>query len=176
MEKSNNDKRNKDKKKTIKIILIVCGVLIILLFLLIMSLMNSLPKNEVDKTSVTEQEEYEEEKDYVRNREEKERVEYYLAEYIRAIEKGNYEKAYKRLYPEFKEQYFKTVESFQKYVNGIYSDLMAIEYVDIQRQGTYYILTVKITNLQTIETTIEQMFVIHELGLNDYQISFQVKR
>ena len=170
------DKKDIDKKKIIKIVLIVCGILIIILFLLIMSLKNSTPKNETKEKSVIEQEEYEAEKDYVRNRGEKERVEYYLAEYIRAIEKGNYEKAYNRLYPEFRENYFDTIEVYEKYVKSVYSDLMAVEYVDIQRQGTYYILTVKITNLQTIETTIEQIFVIHELGLNDYQISFQVKR
>ena len=167
-------KNKKDKKKTIKIALIVCGVLILCLLLLISALRNS-SKDEPKIVQISEEEHEEAVTDYIRDRGEQERMQVYFAEFIRCIEKGQYDRVYKKLHPEFKENFFKTEEAFATYAKKTYSSLMSVEYNDMQRQGTYYILTVTITNLERQETTINQMFIIHELGLNDYELSFQVK-
>lgn len=167
--------KKKDKKKIIKIALIVCGILILCLLLLIAILRNSHKEEQPQILQITEEEEEQAVTNQIRNRGEKERMQIYIAEFIRHIEKEEYDRAYKKLSEGFKENFFKTEEAFIAYARKNYSGLMSVEYEDIQRQGTYYILTVTITNLEELETTINQIFIIHEIGLNDYELSFQVK-
>ena len=113
--------------------------------------------------------------DYVRNTSERERMQIYLAEFLKYIEIEEYGKAYQKLYPDFQKNFFETENMFRSYVKRHYSTLMSIEYEDIQREGNYYILTAKIINLENSQTTVEQKFILQENGLNDYYISFQVQ-
>lgn len=168
-------KKNKtNKKKMIKIMIILCVILILCLLFLLIYLKNA-NKNEEQVKIVTTEEQEEAVTNYVRTRGEKERMQVYLAEYIKHIERKEYDQAYNLLYPQFKENYFNTKEEYIWYVEKNYSDLMMIEYDNIERQGNYYILSITITNLGEIETQKSQKFIIYENGLNDYYISFQAK-
>lgn len=166
--------KEKDKKKIIKRMIILCSILIVCLLLLLFVIQLVKPK-EPKVEMVTQEERKESMTDYVRNRNEKERMQVYLAEYLKHLERREYELAYDLLYPQFKQNYFPSKEAYIDYVKTNYSDLMMVNYEDIQRQGNYYILTVTITNLGEMENTISQKFILYENGLNDYTLSFQVK-
>ena len=166
-------------KKLIRNLLIICGVLIFCLLLVIIILGQGI-KQEAPQSKennyVQEQEEKEEKiTNNIRNKGEKERIQIYLAEYIKHLENGEYSYAYKKLNTDFKRNYFPLIDDFIEYAKLRYSDLMSIEYNDVQRQGNYYIMDVTITNLQDLQTTINQKFIIQENEINDYQMSFQVK-
>lgn len=91
-------------------------------------------------------------------------------------EEKNYEKAYNLLYEEYRNNYFPTLEEFEKYVKQKYPDFMSVEYNDMSRQGEYYILTVNIYNLLTNEIIEkEQKYIIKENNFLDYVLSFQVR-
>lgn len=143
--------------------------------LLLVIILRNTAQNEQEVQIATQEEREEEITDYVRAKGEKERMQVYLAEFLRLLERGEYSAAYKKLYPGFKQNYFESEAEFKAYARLHYSELLSVEYEDIQRQGTYYLLTVNITNLGELGTNFTQMFIIHELGLNDYQISFQAK-
>ena len=96
--------------------------------------------------------------------------------YITYLEEKNYEKAYDLLYEEYKNNYFPTLEDFEKYAKEKYPDFMRVEHIYMSRQGEYYILTVNIYNLLTNEIIEkEQKYVIKEEDFLDYVLSFQVR-
>ena len=112
----------------------------------------------------------------VKKMKEKQRMQYYFSKYITYIEEKNYEKAYNLLYEEYRNNYFPTLEEFEKYVKQKYPDFMSVEYNDMSRQGEYYILTVNIYNLLTNEIIEkEQKYIIKENNFLDYVLSFQVR-
>ena len=163
------------KKKAIKIVIILCLCLICILILLLALLPKNKPAEVKSESNQIENETREEMvSDYVRVRGEKERIEVYLAEFIKYIETQDYDLAYNKLYPEFKENFFKTESEFESYAKRNYSSLMMIDYEDVQRQGNYYILSVKITSLDGVEWEKTMKYVIQENGINEYYISFQV--
>lgn len=100
----------------------------------------------------------------------------YFGKYITLIESGKYEEAYNLLYEDFKEQYFQTLEAFKTYVTDRYPQFISVQYDSIERQGEYYILTVVIRDSipKADIVTLQQKFVIHEKGFNDFELSFQV--
>lgn len=107
---------------------------------------------------------------------ETDRIHEYFTEYINTIDARNYEKAYEYLYPEFKQNYFPSQSDFESYINENYPEYLGVEYTDIDRQGTYYILTVRIYNTLEEEITsyLEQKFVIYENNFGEFTLSFQV--
>lgn len=112
----------------------------------------------------------------VKNMKEKKRMQYYFSKYITYIEESNYEKAYSLLYEEYRNNYFPTLEDFEKYVKQKYSNFMSVEYKEMSRQGEYYILTVDIYNLLTNEIIEkEQKYIIKENDFLNYVLSFQVR-
>lgn len=165
-------KSKKDRKKLIKIAIILCIGLIICLLLFLAFLKKD---NQPEEKIVTTEEKQESVTNYVRNKSEKERMQIYLSEYLQYIEQREYDLAYNVLYPEFKENYFITKENYIYYVQENYSDLIMVDYENIERQGNYYILTVVITNLDNTGSSKTQKFILFEKGLNDYYLSFQVK-
>ena len=58
---------------------------------------------------------------------ERERMEFYLKMFLDFIENGEYEEAYALLYPQFKEDYFSTLEEFVGYVQKTFSDFAALD-------------------------------------------------
>lgn len=107
---------------------------------------------------------------------ETDRIHKYFSEYINYIDLGKYEEAYEHLYPRFKQNYFPEQKEYEDYVKETYPEFFGVEYEDIDRQGTYYILTVRIYNAldENITQYLEQKFVIYENDFGDFSISFQV--
>lgn len=106
---------------------------------------------------------------------ERDRIEYYCGEYIKKLEQKDYESAYNLLYPEFKEKYFPTIDSYKEYINKTYPENFALEYDDITRQGNIYVLRLKILDvLGSREDEKVQRVVILENDYNNFVLSFQV--
>lgn len=107
---------------------------------------------------------------------ERERMEYYFSEFMEYIENGKYQEAYDLLYPEFKDNYFKTLDDFKKYVNKTYPDFVSFSYNNIDRQGYIYVLTITVINpdVSKDEAKKSQRIVIKENDFNDFVLSFQV--
>ena len=172
-------KKNENSKKRLKTVIIICIVLIFLLFLLLILLKSQTNKQDqtivAETETITAEEQEEMFTDYIRTKPEKERMQTYIAEFMRHIEVGEYSSAYQRLHSDFKERFFQTENKFIRYVKENYSDLISLEFKNIERQGKYYILTVQVNNLEGSQTSITQKYIIQENGLNDYYISFQVQ-
>ena len=101
----------------------------------------------------------------------------YFGRYLSYIESGNYEEAYNLLYDGFKQNYFPTLEDFESYAQNNYPSNMIVEYTNIERQGTIFILTVKIRNALSDNTQTdvkEQQIVVTENNVNDFKLSFEV--
>lgn len=106
---------------------------------------------------------------------ERDRIEYYCGEYIKKVEQKEYESAYNLLYPEFKEKYFPTLESFKEYVDKTYPENFALEYDDITRQGNIYVLRLNVLDvLGSKKDEKVQRVVIRENDYNNFVLSFQV--
>ncbi len=106
---------------------------------------------------------------------ERNRMQTYFGQFILLIEKNEYEEAYLKLNTKFKENYFKTLDDFKKYVTEKYPKAIRLEYTNIERQGEYYILSVNIYDTFDSTKVISQSTVVKENGNDDYEISFQVE-
>lgn len=107
---------------------------------------------------------------------ERDRMEYYCGQFVKYIEKKNYTKAYELLYPEFKQQYFPTIEDFTTYAQKTYPSVMVVTYDDIDRQGDIYIVTLLIDDAFATDKSnqFSQRIVLQESDYNKYVLSFQV--
>lgn len=113
----------------------------------------------------------------LKGKDERTRIQQYCGKFIRYIESKDYDKAYALLYPDFKNNYFKTVEDFKKYAEEKFpSTLIAVEYNNIERQGKYYILFTTIKTPLDTSYSMDQKFILIENGFNDFQLSFDVKQ
>ena len=102
-------------------------------------------------------------------------MEYYCGEYFKHLEHKEYDQAYALLYPEFKQNYFPTLEEYETYIKNNYPKSWALEYEDITRQGNIYVLKLKILDiLGTKDNEKSQRIVIKENNYNDFVISFQL--
>lgn len=108
--------------------------------------------------------------------EERERIEYYLADFVGLIEKSKFDSAYDLLNEDFRNNFFPTVDEFKNYCKTKFPMMFSIEYTNIERNGNVYVLWVNIGNsLAGKDSAIEYNFVIQEHDLNDYELSFSVK-
>ena len=81
------------------------------------------------------------------------------------------------LYPDFKTNYFPTLEDFTIYAKQKYSDFVTINYEDMQRQGNIYIFFVTIQDLSdptNNEKNFSQKFIVQEKQINNFVLSFEV--
>lgn len=149
-------------------------------------------KNETEIQKATYNSSKEEVKQYLSTLGETSRMKYYCGEYIKHLQKQEYEKAYNLLYDEFKQNYFPTYESYEKYVKTFYPARFGVVYDDITRQGNLYVLRLKIIDSTgagsssgagnsnsedggSSENEVIQRFVIRENDYDDFVLSFQVK-
>lgn len=173
-----------DNKKIIDIILIIItAILIIVNCILFIGSFNS--KKETNKISNTTTEETISKKETKSEEEleleklqkmtERDRMEYYFSKYISYIKNKEYTKSYDLLYPEFKQNYFKTQEEFKTYVEKLYPSSVGFSYDNIERQGDVYVLIITVidTNKQKGQEK-KQRIVVQEKGFNDFVLSFQV--
>ena len=108
---------------------------------------------------------------------ERQRMQTYFGRYLSYIESGDYQSAYDLLYDGFKQNYFSTIDKFVTYVQSNYPKNIVVEYTNIEREGTVFILTVKIRDTlnDTTQTEVsEQQVVITENSVNDFKLSFAV--
>lgn len=106
---------------------------------------------------------------------ERRRMQIYFGQYMRLIDTKQYEKAYSKLNPEFKQVNFTDINKFIEYCKKTYPSTSSIEYDTINRNGDMYILTVNITDsFNTNFKTVTQRIVVKEISNNNYEISFQL--
>lgn len=131
--------------------------------------------NNTGNASSTQTTKEEQELEKLKQMNERARMEYYFSEFISYIKDENYSKAYDLLYPEFKENYFKTQEEFRDYVRKIYPKSIAFSYNDIQRQGYIYVLIIDVIDpTKKVGEQKSQRIIIKENDFNDFVLSFQV--
>ena len=171
-------KKNNKQPFTIILAIVACLLTIINIRLYISRYEKELGGNEVSNTSVltkkTDEQKKQELISELKTMNERDRMERYFGEYIDYIESGEYEKAYALLYPEFKENYFKTIDDFKKYVSEKYPDIIIVDYDNIERQGQYYVLFIKIPKDDGSNETIDQNIVLYEKDYAEYYISFSI--
>lgn len=171
-------KRNDSEKlrKILRILLLIVAILVIIVLIIL----TEINKSKNNKTSaISEQEDNEEivENSITSNiskMSEEDRIESYIGEFISLIEEKNYSQAYNKLNTNFKNNYFKTVEDFEKYSESKYPSNPNIEYSSIERIGEIYLIQTKITDvIDSSFQEVSQKFVVRENGANDYTISFE---
>lgn len=169
----------KNKLKILDYILIITLLITIVIVLTIVikslekkSIQEEVINNGKNVTDIKQDDSYNELKDMS----ERQRMEFYFSEFMDYIENGKYQEAYNLLYPEFKENYFKTLDDFKKYVNKTYPEFVSFSYNDIERQGSIYVLMITVINpdLSKSEAKKSQRIVIKENNFNDFVLSFQV--
>lgn len=162
--------------KTKKIFICLISILFIVLFVL--SVLNkkteiedSVVENtvELQKTAVEKKE-----INNLLNMTERDRIEYYASTFIRKIEAEEYENAYKMLNQDFKANYFPTIVDFQMYVDEKFPSSIAIEYNNIERNGTTYILWLNMFNPLAVDKSNARAMkiIVKENAINDFEISF----
>lgn len=176
----------KEKRKLIYILLVI--VILILVFLNIRVFINNNfekvgnnTKNEIINRAyniTTEEEDEQNRKNKLASLDTRNRMQTYFGTYISYIESKDYENAYNLLYDGFKQTYFPTLQDFANYAKDAYPSNIVINYIDISREGTMYILELQIidalnSNKQT-ETESMQAVILEE-DINDYKISFEIK-
>ena len=188
MKKNKNYEQELQKSKIMLLILLLLIFLVVIIVAIQKALLsqntnkpgaNLIPSNITITEDMTEEEvnEITTEIEQLSKISEAKRMKYYLTKYIGYIENGEYEKAYNLLYPDFKQNYFPTLEDYTKYVQKKYSDFITTNYEDMQRQGNIYILYVKIQDLSeptNEEKNFSQKFIIQEQEINKFTISFEV--
>jgi hypothetical protein len=99
---------------------------------------------------------------------ERDRMEYYVSSFVKAVENGEYEDAYNMLYEDFRKNYFPTLSSFEEYAKSKFP-------TNFERNGDVYVLWVTLSNpLGSKDSGIEMNFVVQENDLNDFVMSFTV--
>lgn len=168
------------RKINLKKVIIVLIIILLLIVMVTSTLIKKLTKNEENNDKVdtrTEQQKEDDKINKLKNSTESERIKTYLGTYFKYIEKGKLSDAYELLYPEFKNNYFKTLEDFEKYINNKnYPELMAIDYKTISTQGKYYLVTVDITDMinPNNEKIYSEDLTILENDYNVFYISFKI--
>lgn len=169
------------RKKDNRLLIVGAGVVIVLGITAFITTRNS--NDELDYSSMTEEERavvVQEKVDQMEKNElgqmgERDRIEHYVASFVEAIENKEYEDAYEMLYDEFKDNYFPTYVSFEEYAKTKFPSMISMEYTNIERNGTIYVVWVKMSNpLGSKDSGREMNFVVQENDLNDFDLSFQV--
>lgn len=173
--------------KKLKIILVIIFILILIVLNLLVFI-NAHTQNEntnttenvintiVEHNIATEEETEQSRKEMLNSYPEATRMKVYVGQYISAIDSKDYETAYNLLYENFRNTYFKTLEEFQNYAEQKYPDEIVVEYLNMEREGTMYIVTISITDPLNRDTpAIQQNIVIQENDLNDFVLSFNVE-
>jgi len=174
--KQNN---KKDNKIVAGIVVLAIGIAVMILLNIVISLQengsknnNTINENKIEQSTDTEIQK-------LQSMEEYDRIKYYFNKYISYIENDEYEKAYNLLYQDFKNTYFKTLESYIKYIKQKYPTIITVEYTDVARLGKYYVLDIKFVDLINITDTqtpsFTQKVILYENNWNDFVISFQAE-
>lgn len=173
---------NNNKKKPLSAFIIISIILAIaIIALLVYNIITKNNNNEENKTVIDTStgQAISGEQLELYSMEESERIKYYFNVYIDYLENKEYEKAYNMLDDKFKNNYFKTLDSYTQYINNKYSPIISVTYDNLNRMGNYYILDITFLDLfSSVDENmvgIQQKFVIYETDYNEYKISFQAE-
>ena len=163
------------KEKNVILLTIIILLVILIILITVVGILNkkeesaSNPNIKISNGVIETDVNYEETENMIREEKlsgmlERDRMEYYVSNFINLLEKKEYEKAYGLLYEDFKAQYFPTA-------------MMNLEFTNIERNGDVYVLWVNMQdaingNKNELE---EYNFVVRENAINDVDISFSVK-
>ena len=167
------------------VILIFIILVLILANLVVLLKINNLDKQLIANSNQNEEEtiqevqsnksEEEQELEKLQAMTERDRMEYYFYKFISYIHSEDYSKAYDLLYPQFKENYFKTEEEFKNYAIKTYPQSVGFAYNDIDRQGSIYVLIITVIDTnKKVGNEKSQRVVIQENNFNDFVLSFQI--
>ena len=166
------------------VILIFIILVLILANLIVLLKMNNLDKQLIANSNQNEEtiqeiqsskSEEEQELEKLQAMTERDRMEYYFYKFISYIHSEDYSKAYYLLYPQFKENYFKTEEEFKNYAIKTYPQSVGFAYNDIDRQGSIYVLIITVIDTnKKVGNEKSQRVVIQENNFNDFVLSFQI--
>lgn len=166
------------------VILIFIILVLILANLIVLLKMNNLDKQLIANSNQNEEtiqeiqsskSEEEQELEKLQAMTERDRMEYYFYKFISYIHSEDYSKAYDLLYPQFKENYFKTEEEFKNYAIKTYPQSVGFAYNDIDRQGSIYVLIITVIDTnKKVGNEKSQRVVIQENNFNDFVLSFQI--
>lgn len=175
----------KEKKKLVYIVLTI--LILIMIFINIKVFMNNYMTKDNENKNVqatnkvynvtTSEEDEENRKRQIASLDTQKRMQTYFGTYISYIEAKNYEEAYNLLYNGFKQTYFPTLQEFENYAKQKYPNNIVVNYTNIEREGTIYILTVEIKDaLASKESQAESLqVVVNEQDVNEYELSFEIK-
>lgn len=180
-------KKIKSKVEKIDIVLIIIILILIIITLIVFFKKEIQPteQNTYQLSTVVKEENKNEQPQVPKTNEElikhlstlgeRDRMEYYCGVYFKHIEKKQYESAYNLLYPEFKQNYFPTLEQYIEYIEKTYPKYWALNYDDITRQGNIYVIRLQVLDvLGSKEDEKVQRIVVRENNFNEFDMSFQV--
>lgn len=176
---------NPKGKKGIRILLVIfLLVLLLIIILKLLSFFNN-SKTEISNAQVEDtvvsindeniiNEAKQSELEKIKTMNERTRIEYYVANYIKLIEQQNYEKAYSLLNKDYKKNYFSTQKEFENYCKNTFSSMLDVKYNNFERNGEIYVVWLIITDAigGSKNSGSEMTFVIKENTFNDYELSF----
>lgn len=180
----------KEKRRLIYIILAIIILILIAVALQIFigkkaqsenQVVNNQTENQINSTNyntVSAEEEEQNRANKIATLTERQRMQTYFGTYISYVESGDYQSAYDLLYDGFKQNYFPTLDDFITYAQSHYPSNIVVEYTNIERKGTLFILTLKIKdalNDNTQTETEETQVVVMENDINDFKLSFEVE-
>ena len=107
---------------------------------------------------------------------ERDRIEYYVSDYIKLLENKDFQKAYNLLNNEFKNNYFSNINLFEKYVNEKFSNLLNVKYTNFERNGAIYVVWLELSDMINgkKDEVYKMNFVVKENDFNDFELSFSV--
>lgn len=106
---------------------------------------------------------------------ERERMQFYCADFFKKIDSGHYEEAYELLYSDYKENFFPNLANFTSYFKEYFPGDFSLSYNNIERLGDIYVLWVSVSdtvNGSKLGHNFNMNVVLKENALNDYVISF----
>ena len=105
---------------------------------------------------------------------EKSKVAMNISKFIEAINEKDYKYAYSKLADGFKQNYFKTEESFETYVKNNFFEDSELVSGSFSNQATTYIYKITIKDKETEELQ-EQNFIMQLGEGTDFEMSFEIK-
>ncbi len=165
------------EEKRIRMVLWIMLVLFVLTLASIIMMVTKLfeKKEQPNVPYVTGIEKNEKLVERLKGRSEYARMKIYLGDIVKKINEKKYSEVYKRLAPEYKEQYFKTLDEFEQYFKEYFPQTFSIKHSNFEAIGDYYVLEVDIisNNLnEDIKNKKELYFVFKEYDFDDYVFSF----
>ena len=172
--------KNKKELSLIKILIVILIILLILTAIINISSRNKKNNNNTGSSEISiskekiDIQENDEELQKVKSMSERNRIEYYVSQYIKLLEEQKYDEAYSLLNSDYKKNYFKTQKDFEEYCKEKFSSMLNVKYDNFERNGEIYVLWLTITDaIKGNKTSGEQInFVVKENSFNNYELSF----